>query len=180
LAAVRRKHIRALVEGLLAEHHVRSGPVPVQAIAHALGIEVRHEPAAPDLAGFLVRDMRRKRTMIGVNKDHHANRQRFTIGHELGHFLLHEGEQIHVDRESAFRVKLRNDRSSDGVDVEEKEANLFAAELLMPARFLERDLTSKKAFSVLDENAISALAKKYEVSAQALTFRLAYLDYVQL
>ena len=160
MAAVRRKHIRAIVEGLLAKHHVRSGPVPVEGIARALGIDVRQEPADDDLAGFLVRDVRRKRTVIGVNRHHHPNRKRFTIGHELGHFLLHEQEHIHVDRESAgFRVKLRDGRSSDGTDVEEKEANLFAAELLMPARFLEHDLTSKKAFSLLDENAITPLRR---------------------
>ncbi len=181
MAVVRRKHIREVVEGLLSKHHVRSGPVPVEAIVRALGIEIRLEPAPDDLSGFILRDKRHNRTVIGVNQDHHPNRRRFTIGHELGHFLLHEGEQIHVDRGNVgFLVKRRDGRSADGTDVEEKEANLFAAELLMPARLMGQELATRRSFSLLDEQVVNTLAERYQVSTQALTFRLAYLGYVEL
>ncbi len=174
---VRRKHIRSLVEHLLAEQRIRSAPVPVVDVAKALGAEVRLQPAEDDLSGFLYRDRKHNRAVIGVNADHHPNRQNFTAAHELGHFLLHDFDEIHVDRQ--FKVWLRNEASSQGTDVEEKEANLFAAEFLMPVNFLAKDIEEIGTFDLLDEDVIRDMAERYGVSSQAMTFRLAYLGYVQ-
>jgi Zn-dependent peptidase ImmA (M78 family) len=80
----------------------------------------------------------------------------------------------------AFKVNLRGPQSTTGEDDEEKEANLFAAELLMPAAFLDRDLRGKEFDLLVDNNLLVKLAKKYKVSVQALTFRLAYLRYISL
>ena len=135
---VRRKHIRSLVESLLAQHGVRSVPVPVTKIANALGVRVQQERAEKDLSGFLYRDRKRKLAVIGVNANHNSKRQLFTTAHELGHFLLHDFDDLHVDRQ--LKVWLRSELSSQGTNVEEKEANLFAAELLMPVRYLEGDV----------------------------------------
>lgn len=175
---VRRKHIRSLVDDLLAVHRVQSPPVPVEQIAVALGIEVRHEPAEDDLSGFLYRDRKRKVAVIGVNATHHPNRRHFTVAHELGHYLLHNFDDVHVDRQ--FKVWLRNEESGQGVDVEEKEANLFAAELLMPASLLDEAVKEIGVVDLDDERALAKLARRYGVSTQAMTFRLAYLGYVQL
>lgn len=174
---VRRKHIRALVQRLLAEHHVRAAPVEVADIAKAMGVEVQETPAEDDLSGFLYRDRKHDSAIIGVNADHHPNRRKFTTAHELGHYLLHDFDDVHVDR--GFRVWLRNDASSQGTDVEEKEANLFAAELLMPQHFLARDVEEIGAIDLMDEEVLQELASKYGVSTQAMAFRLAYLGYIQ-
>lgn len=174
---VRRKHIRALVQRLLAEHHVRSAPVEVADIAKALGVEVQETPAEDDLSGFLYRDRKRNSAIIGVNADHHPNRRNFTAAHELGHYLLHDFDEVHVDRD--FKVWLRNDASSKGTEIEEKEANLFAAELLMPAHFLKQDVEEIGTIDLLDEEVLQDLAAEYGVSTQAMTFRLAYLGYIQ-
>lgn len=174
---VRRKHIRTLVQRLLAEHHVRSAPVPVADIANALGVEVQETSAEDDLSGFLYRDRKRNSAIIGVNAEHHPNRRNFTAAHELGHYLLHDFDDVHVDRD--FKVWLRNDASSKGTDIEEKEANLFAAELLMPAHFLQRDVEKIGTIDLMDENVLQELAGTYGVSTQAMTFRLAYLGYLQ-
>lgn len=180
MAFVRRRHIRVAVENLLKTYHVRSAPVPVEVIAKKMGIEVVRKEPEDDLSGCLVRDSKHKKVVIGVNPTHHRKRQRFTIAHELGHFLLHEEEQVHVDGgEFGIQVKLRDSKSSEGTDRDEKEANLFAAELLMPTQFLERDL-AHKSFALLDEEAIGSLAAKYDVSTQALTFRLAYLGHIEV
>src|ERR1700676_3850839 len=71
---------------------------------------------------------------------------------------LHDHEQLHVDR--AFpTVRLRNDVSSQGVDDAEKEANLFAAEILMPERFLQHDLAGRSSLDLYDEDFIPQLAE---------------------
>src|SRR5712692_8642293 len=89
---------------LLSETGVKAAPVNVEKIAASLGIDVRKSPTDDDISGFLFRQPR-GRTVIGVNTLHHPNRQRFTIGHEIGHFLLHQYDNTHVDR---FVVKLRS------------------------------------------------------------------------
>jgi Zn-dependent peptidase ImmA (M78 family) len=133
-------------------------------------------------SGFIVRDEENlRKIVIGANKSHHPHRQRFTIAHELGHFLLHKGETVHVDEgRGALATNLRDSESSKGEDNEEKEANLFAAELLMPAKFLKKDLEGKSFDLLADTTLLDGLAKKYQVSTQALTFRLANLGYIRL
>jgi Zn-dependent peptidase ImmA (M78 family) len=177
---IRRKQIRALVEDLLDKQGVERGPVPVEAIARSMGIRITLDEVDDDLSGFLLRDKKNGRTVIGANGSHHKNRQRFTIAHELGHFLLHEGEVVHLDEElGSFTVDFRDRSSSKGEDISEKEANYFAAELLMPVKFIKRELDGKH-FDLLSDSAIlEHLAKKYKVSLQALTFRLTNLGYIR-
>jgi Zn-dependent peptidase ImmA (M78 family) len=175
---IRRKHIRALVEKILTERNIRNAPVEVDTVARQLGLKIRKVRTDGDISGFLFRAPRKSQPVIGVNSRHHKNRQRFTIAHELGHYLLHGGDEFHVDRD--FKMKLRSSESSLGVDVEEMEANFFAAELLMPKSFLEKDLSELGSIDLLNDGKLRKLASKYDVSSQALAFRLAYLRYVRL
>ena len=178
--AVRRKHVRAVAEKLLDKRCIRDAPVTVADMAGAIGIEVRMEKVDDDLSGFLLRDMEARTAIIGVNATHSESRVRFTIAHELGHFLLHEGVTVHFDgQRPGMTLNLRGVEASMGTDDNEREANLFAAELLMPQKFLERDLQNFNS-DLMDEDALSELAKKYQVSVQALTFRLANLRYIEL
>jgi Zn-dependent peptidase ImmA (M78 family) len=177
---IRRKHIRTLVENLLAKHDIKRAPVQVDRIATALGIKITLDEVDDNLSGFLLRDKRDGRNVIGANKAHPKNRQRFTVAHELGHFLLHEGELVHLDEEmGSFTVDFRDAVSSKGEDVNEKEANYFAAELLMPEKFLRQDLRGKRLDLFDDGEELQQLARKYKVSTQALTFRLTNLNYIK-
>ena len=176
--AVRRKHIRNLVEQILNNQKVVNAPIEVEDIAHLYGVKVQYEPTQDNLSGFLLRNLKEHKAIIGVNQSHHPNRQRFTIAHELGHFFLHETERMYVDR--ILQVKLRNENSSKGISTEEKEANLFAAELLMPVRFLNKDLANVNTLDLYEDEKLKELSEKYKVSIQAFTFRLAYLNYIQL
>lgn len=174
--AVRRRKIREITEALLAEAHITEAPVPVWDLARAKGARIVPDSLEGDLSGFLYRDS--AQTVIGVNTQHPTVRQNFTVAHELAHFLLHDQEQLHVDR--AFpTVRLRDDVSSKGIDDAEKEANLFAAELLMPERFLERDLIGRGSLDLNGDDFIPQLAQKYGVSVQALMYRLQYLGHTE-
>lgn len=178
--AVRRKLIRAQAEQLLQQQRIKTAPVNVKRIAEALGAEVQEKPTDDKLSGFLFRDPAARRAIIGVNSLHPASRQRFTIAHEIGHLLLHKGEPIHVDRlDTGYTIDQRNSDSSKGDYEVEIEANLFAAELLMPKKFIDVDLAKHKELDLFDDTVLQDLAKKYLVSVQALTYRLAYLDYIR-
>lgn len=171
---IRRKLIRELADGLLSKSGTVKPPVPVDKLVALAGGEIRRSPTTDDLSGFILRGETGK-PVIGVNKSHHLNRQRFTLAHELGHLLLHKGTALHVDH-GILRVNLRDKESSKGVDLEEREANAFAAEILMPARFLQHDLDD---LDVQNEEQLKKLAKKYGVSEQALVFRLTGLGYIR-
>jgi Zn-dependent peptidase ImmA (M78 family) len=177
---LRKKHIRQLARDLLAKHKVSAPPVDVEAIAKRLGLRISKHHVDSDVDGFLLRTGREGKTVIGVNNAHHIHRQRFTIAHELAHFLLHKGDAVHVDQSAQIEVKLRNANSSTGTDIEEMEANAFAAEILMPEPLLERDILALKKTSLKDDKFVSQLADRYCVSPQALTLRLVNLGYIRL
>jgi Zn-dependent peptidase ImmA (M78 family) len=172
--AIRRRRIESLVRELLTTHKVPAAPVPVERIAKAHGARIFYQSLEDDVSGFLYRD--KANAVIGVNTHHAPVRQKFTTAHELGHLLLHDQEQLHVDH--GFRVRLRDDVSSQGTDEAEREANLFAASLLMPTEFLEADLASEEYVDLLDDGLLYDLARKYGVSTQALVNRLKNLGYI--
>ncbi len=168
---VRRAEIRKIASRLLAKHDAIQADVDVRRIAEAEGFEVVAVPPNDEtVSGFL--DMRDNARIIGYNEDHPLNRQRFTIAHELGHSFLHASRSVYFDE----RLKYRNSMSSEGTDLEEIEANLFAAELLMPKSLLEEDVEGQW-LDMNDENdpELERLANRYGVSKQAMMYRLAYL-----
>lgn len=151
-------------------------PVPVERLARRAGAEVRYEPLDGDLSGMLFQEG--DRAIVGVNALHSKSRQRFTIAHELGHLQLHDRSGIHIDHKFAV-VRLRGERSSQAVDPEEIEANRFAAELLMPAKMIKADLDrlADDTNTYQDEELVRQLADRYQVSTQAMAFRLVNLGY---
>jgi Zn-dependent peptidase ImmA (M78 family) len=163
-----------MVEKLLADTGITEAPVSLSRLAKACNVRISVDSLDGDLSGFLYRDT--NQAVIGVNTYHSQTRQNFTIAHELGHFLLHDQEQLHVDHQ--FRVRLRNDLSSQGIDEAEREANFFAASLLMPKTFLEKDLDGTEYVDLFDDDFLSDLARKYCVSTQALLNRLRALNYI--
>ena len=175
--AIRKRKIQVVVETLLNENGVTEAPVPVSRIAKRRGARIHADALEGDLSGFLFRDQ--SQVVIGVNTSHPPARQNFTIAHELGHLMLHDDVRSHVDHE--FRsVRLRTSVSSQGTDEAEQEANLFAAALLMPQRFIEHDLASEKYAGIADDDTfIREMARDYGVSTQAMTIRLKGLGYIQ-
>ena len=63
-----------------------SVPVDLDRVAAALGVRVHQEEFEDQVSGVLI--VKGAERHIMVNKAHHANRQRFSIAHELGHLLL--------------------------------------------------------------------------------------------
>ena len=165
--------ISKLAQSLLEENGVDTPPVPIERIAKKLGARLRFSPLDEELSGMIY--VNEGTPIIGVNALHHPNRQRFTIAHECGHLFLHKAQitkEVHVDK--AFPMLMRDSVSAAGVDVMEIEANLFAAELLMPENLLAQAL-GNKPFDIDDENAVSALAKSFKVSLPAMRYRLGNL-----
>ena len=155
---------------LLEQGGVTGIPVPVERIASSLGASVRYSALHDDLSGMIY--IGDQGPIIGVNSQHHPNRQRFTIAHEIAHLVLHRhliADQVHVDKR--FRVLMRDANSASGTERMEIEANQFAAEVLMPAVSL-RAMLNKRGFDIDDDRPLEILASKFRVSRQALEFRI--------
>jgi Zn-dependent peptidase ImmA (M78 family) len=163
--------IESKVEAILQKFRIRKPPVSVHRIAKGMGLRVVAVPAEDSISGAIIRDS--KEAIIAVNTSQHINRQRFTVAHELAHFLFHEGMEEHVDQN--FRVAWRNSKSSKAIDWIEIEANRFAAELLMPTKFLMADLDSMER---IDRHSVALLASRYRVSPEAMKFRLTNLGLI--
>lgn len=157
----------------LLERFGEHPPIDIEAIIRAHGIAIRSQELEDSVSGMLV--IKDGRTTIGVNENHHPNRQRFTLAHELGHFLLHRNvSNIFIDASTIF---FRDGMSSDGTKTEEIDANAFAAELLMPEKQI-REAINSQPLDAFDEGAVRRLAAHFGVSAQALTIRLTRLGLI--
>jgi Zn-dependent peptidase ImmA (M78 family) len=173
--------IERLVDKLLAEiaPDLAQPPVPVRDLAVRLGVDVRSQDADDNISGALLRSGDKR--IIAVNAAHSGTRQRFTIAHEIGHLRLHKAEifmdhDLRVDNPAAAgtpKIKieaLRASRAGEANTEEETEANRFAASLLMPVKLLVQTLEGRK-FPMQGDD-VSELAGLYQVSVQAMTYRL--------
>lgn len=158
------EHIEARAEEVLKKAGIKGVPVPVEEVAAKHQIRVRRAPHA-DFSGMLIR--KDGHALIGVSTSESRVRQRFTIAHELGHFFLHPNKDAFVDFRDNKKGIMRTPR--------EREANMFAAALLMPRTILLRDfkLIARNGFS---EDDLPALAKRFSVSEDAMRFRLINLN----
>src|SRR5215211_1070274 len=161
---------------LLDDFDISAPPVPVEEIARRLGARLSFEQFGPDVSGVLYRDA--TNAVIGLNATHAKTRQRFTIAHEIGHLRLHEGRPMFVDR--SVRVDRRDANAALGIDPEEIDANNFAAALLMPQEMILAAVTqmSPHQGATGTVEMIRRLASRFDVSTQAMEYRLANLGLV--
>lgn len=174
---MRLRQARDRAEQLLGECGIETAPVDVLRVARHLKIKIVVEHLDPDISGLLITD--KAGTRICVNAAHHESRRRFTIAHEIGHFVLGHhfevGSRVHVDRSAAF-VSARTSRSSEGVDTNEIEANQFASALLIPLFLLKAD--PKVAGGAVTDFDVELLAAKFKVSEHSMTIRLTKLGII--
>lgn len=162
---------------LLDEHGHASLPVAVDHLAERLGTEVRYRKFDGDISGLLLRTDDGG-VVLGVHAQHSRTRQRFTIAHELGHFVLHRGRPAIVEHlHRSAKVNFRDGTSALANDREEIEANQFAAGLLMPRAAVEAEFNRHLGRESV-ERIVELLARRFEVSPQAMRFRLMNLALV--
>lgn len=152
-----------IARAVLAQAKLPPGSVPVEEIARALDIQEIQTLDTDAFEGALITDAAKSTGVILVRKSY-PERRRYTIGHELGHFLC----PYHVPHGAGFHCSTE-DMLSEGTGKPnwEADANVFAAELLMPyAPFLQD--VRKGSFEL---ERLIPLAKRYEVSKTACVRR---------
>lgn len=134
-------------------------------IAKNLGLKVYEIDlsAHPGVNGVIKYNGEVEGTAIYLNAAHSPVRKTFTLAHEIGHFLLHNGrEKLRVDK---FDYRLGTDES-----LEETEANYFASCLLVP-----KDKLDQLVKMVGQEN-ISSIADYFGVSIPVIQNRLKWIQ----
>jgi transcriptional regulator with XRE-family HTH domain len=152
--------VRAAKE-LLAKANISAPPVPVDDLARRCGARLVSRRFDDALSGLLIEVD--GRALIAVNNLQSHVRQRFTIGHELGHLLLGHHDRFHIDL-----GPNAEHGTPPGYDWRsERAANDFAAELLMPTPMVHDAFTHQPS--------VTALAELFRVSELAMGYRLANL-----
>ena len=120
------------------------------ALANSLGVKVFQERLYDDVSGYLEYDPdcgSSSGYKIVLNRLHSIARQQFTLAHELGHFVLHrESEPFRKKREESAQIFSfpSGHRSSDQwhygdyPQTMEREADAFAATILLPAHLVRK------------------------------------------
>nr|WP_246742849.1 ImmA/IrrE family metallo-endopeptidase [Rhodomicrobium vannielii] len=133
-------------------------------MANDFGLSIFESDLANGVSGAIIRDETYKTPsgfVIFVNSKEAYVRQRFTAAHEIGHFVLHK-DKIGNGIEDNYLL-----RSSELSTATEREANKFAADILMPYDLIE-------SYVAQGVSTVPALAKLFEVSEIAMAIRLGH------
>jgi IrrE N-terminal-like domain len=147
-------------------------PVPVESIAEdLLGLRIEERWDLADCSGLLLPAERlivlNAAERASAHNDPPLRRSRFTVAHELGHWICHAHERPEAEPVYCRQVHLAEpaDRAL------EREANVFAAELLMPAAAVRRTWA--------ETGEVDGCAARLDVSRTAMQWRLYSFDLVE-
>ena len=157
-----------LAEAIHEQLGDRPGPVEVEAIARALDIvEIRKAPLT-NIEAALITTRERDCGSILVNASSSRQRQRFSIGHELGHFLNPWHQPTSADGFQCNRSDMivRDRESADRHLRQEAEANSFAIEMLAPRKLVRPYLLPKP-----DLRHVLGMAEDLDLSREAAARR---------
>lgn len=158
-----RIEIKSFINSLLKKHNLLSPPVSLDKILEGENIKYLEKDLSVfglnDVDALIYKD--KETNILAVNSKTHLyyEKKRFSIAHELGHLFLHfTNDQKHY-------IAFRNSQRTEGKQ-QEIEANIFAANLLMPDEMVEQE------YFELELPFLSTLAKKFQVSKAAMKIKL--------
>ena len=145
-------------EAILKYHE--TSPVKIGAIAKEFGLTVKRSTLKPGISGSIREDG--SEVVIKINRHDSEQRQRFTLAHEIAHFLLHRDKiGDGIEDTMLFRSALSNDL--------EAEANRLAADIVMPFSLIKKlALPSSMRF----EERVEETSKMLNISIPAIEIRL--------
>lgn len=150
--------VRKEIDEYLSEY-----PVKLGAIAKRLGVRVLLSTLARGTSGQIGQED--GKFVIRINRHEAKHRQRFTLAHELAHFLLHR-DRIPADGSWSENVLLRSGQPASI----EYEANRLAADLVIPSAQLA-EATADYSGPMTSE-VIEDLARRFGVSTAAMEIKL--------
>lgn len=162
----RREAIRK-AEEFCQKHQINEYPVGIISLCRKLDIQVFEEYLEPDVSGFIIikpdgiYPKYNTGRLIVANASDSAQRRRFTVAHELGHYILHRKneEELYAHRDAGANGGM------------ESEANIFASVILMPEELVKdslKNLGKNVPFSIK----AACVSRDFAVSMDAARIRL--------
>lgn len=176
---MRQSEVKKIAEQFCIENGINNYPVEIVRICKENGLKVFEEYLDPDVSGLIVVDEKEwdkynTSQFILVNLAESAVRRRFTIAHELAHFVLHRnGNKLYAHRDMTNDGNVRSSI--------EQEANYFAANVLMPEALIREKVEDIKeqAWGALPNFVlIREIADYFVVSESAAEVRLRQLNII--
>lgn len=155
--------VRAVIE-----EHQDTAPIKLSQLARSLGVPIKAATLAPGISGEI--RPAGDHFIIRINRHDPSKRQRFTVAHELAHFLLH-ADQIDADGISddvLYRSSLSDRR--------EAQANRLAADILMPDALVLASAEEAQEIGVGD--LVLSLAEQFSTSEVAMRIKLEQLGVI--
>lgn len=106
------------------------------------------------------------RAIISIDKSRPMRRRRFSLGHEIGHWMCHRGQCLACAKEDIGR-------GAAGKNVKERTADRYAADLLLPGFLIREAVRGQR----LDLNLIEHIANAFKVSRLAAAIRLLEIEH---
>lgn len=148
----------------IIEEYKDNIPVPILEIAQKLNLKVFNTNSLKEKESGLIR-VEDNAYVIYVNESHSSKRKRFTIAHEIIHFLLHKDfiDESYITPSKQPIMSAENINLTVDEQQREVEANKFAAKLLMPEEQF------KKVW--MESDSIEAVSNIFQVSVSAAAIR---------
>lgn len=150
---------------ILEDYQNEEPPINLSKLAKKLNLSIYGKSLNKDISGAILKTIDGN-YIIYVNTDEPFRRQRFTVAHEIAHFILHKdeidkqlkGNLTELKNGIMYRSKLSN--------IYETQANQLASEILIPIGKLKDYIINKKI------NNINELSDIFKVSKHAMQIRL--------
>lgn len=152
----------------IVEDHLREKPVRLGSLAQSLGLKVKLSALGRGLSGQIEHD--NGTCTIKINRHETRERQRFTLAHEIAHYLLHRDV---IEANGSIRDNVLY-RSGQPEQIE-FEANRLAADLIMPIKQVHSDLEATGV--PVNDTVIEKLAQEWQVSKAAMEIRLSSYEF---
>lgn len=152
----------------------KEGYIDVIKLANTYGLDVYATSDHDSFNAYIDYDDNTGKYSIVVNETHPETRRRFSIAHELAHFVLHDDEV-----KKRGKIHRSNKDSIIYNEQEEKDADQLAAEILMPSELIDsyiKGLSITKD-TTFDETIVKELAQKFNVSPLVAILRLRSLEF---
>ncbi|MBX9463597.1 MAG: ImmA/IrrE family metallo-endopeptidase [Aquamicrobium sp.] len=158
----------AKAEKAILDRYMSDYPIKLGQLARDLGVAIKVSSMGTGISGQISREG--NQYVIRVNRNEARERQRFTIAHELAHYLLHRNV-IDSSPEGITDTVLYRSGKPEQIEF---EANRLAAEIVMPISLVEKEV-QQRFRGVVTETTIESLASRFEVSKAAMEIKLSTL-----
>ena len=163
---------KSVSEEILAIWGVKEPPIPIIEILKALGFKIFEQEYTEEdreLSGFIAidyeyRDKFGTDKLISLNKADNQGHKRFTIAHELCHYIFDFNPRSMVSYSNPYITYEANEPI-------ERNANSFAANLLMPEKIFLEEYNKLKEKGLELYDIVGELSGKFLVSTKAIEKR---------